>query len=162
MEYTLTLNRNQIKYEVDIESYKASSMFLENSDARYETKMSMSDADKAFFERKCREGVDHLCAVLHKFFTSCNDTGKDSDEDDDEQEESYAWEIVLTFPGSRYTPIVSSMLSPCHKYVVSYVLSEWMNITIPSQRQKYLEDMALAEAEINNIIYRKDPPTRTT
>ena len=51
----ITIYRNQLKLDADIETRKAGFFQIgkDNADERNESQMSMEDSDKAYFERQC-------------------------------------------------------------------------------------------------------------
>ena len=58
----ITIYRNQLKLDADIETRKAGFFQInkENTDERNESQMSMEDSDKAYFERQCQQGIQGL------------------------------------------------------------------------------------------------------
>ncbi len=156
----ITLNRNQIKYEVDVETHKSALILQQNPDLQYESNLA-EDYDKAYFEQKCQEGVDQLLDIMERYEVSCNGVNQSSTSASDEAESNRTWEIILSFPGGRSYPIASSLTQACHRFVASYFLEAWATMAFPSLAAEYINRMTAAGMDVRKIIHHKKLPTTT-
>ncbi len=151
----ITLNRNQIKYDVDLETRKSAVMMQEKGEKQFESQMGMSDNDKDFFERKCREGVDQLLDLCYKYVVSCNLETRALDNASDELDGECSWVITLSF-SIRHNPIAGALREAFHSFVTNYVLNAWSELTVPTMQDKYTARLVKAADDIERMIYRKD------
>lgn len=158
----ITIYRNQLKLDADIETRKAGFFQIgkENADERNESQMSMEDSDKAYFERQCQQGIQGLMLILHKYVTGYKEgesvTGKDTS--DNKRTDTKSWSLTLEMDSKRNIH-AKSLAELCHKYVLLHVLHAWSVMTMPGMAQNYMERKVLAEAEIKQMVYRKELPT---
>lgn len=158
-EVTITVYRNQLKYEVDTETRK-SAFFNVKGDApelvdEAQLGTELSDAD--YFLRKCGQGVDALVDVLHKFVKKVNAADVLCKDGDNKLTTDKSWAITLNFDNRRNI-ITGSLASMCHKFIAYTVLYSWAVMTMPALAAEYKQQTELARLGIQKLCYRKEAP----
>ena len=161
MSLELKIYRNQLKLEIDTETRK-SGLFqvTDNSENLLEAQIGNEFSDKTYFERKCKQGVDALLDVLHKFVVSCNEEEFLDSSGDNVNEDNKYWSIVLNLD-SRRSVVTTALASVCHKYIAYNMLYSWAVMTMPNLVEEYKDQRAATLIDIQRIVYRKETPTLT-
>lgn len=159
----ITIYRNQLKLDADIETRKAGYFQIDKDhpEERNEAQMGMEDSDMRFFEGQCQQGIDDLLLVLHRFVVGCTGEKVMGTDADNKREDTKQWVISLHFD-SRRNIIARSLASLCHRYVLMHALQAWAIMTMPNLVESYASQMAKAESDILQMVYRKEPPTLQT
>lgn len=156
----ITIYRNQLKLDADIETRKAGYFQVdkEHPEERNEAQMGLEDSDMRFFEGQCQQGINDLLLVLHRFVEGCSGETTMTTDSNNRVENTKQWVISLHFDSRRHI-ITRSLASLCHKYVLMHVLQAWAMMTMPNLVAGYTEQMTKAESAILQMVYRKEPPT---
>lgn len=155
----ITIYRNQLKYEVDIETRKAALFQIsqENQEATNEAQLSVEASDKAYFERKCQEGLGLLLDILRKFVTAYNDEEVLAEDADSQLVDDSTWVITLEFD-SRRNVVASALAALCHRFLSRYFLYSWAVMTMPHLAEEYKSQLDKTTLDIKRMVYRKENP----
>mgnify|MGYP006982717802 FL=1 len=156
----ITLYRNQLKLDADLETRKASlfQVAKDHPEEQNEAQMGLEEGDKRYFERRCQEGIDDLLALMHRFVTGCQGEKVLEGNGDNRLEDTKQWVITLKFD-SRRNIVARSLANACHQFVLLTVLHSWAVATMPDLAGQYADRRKAAGLLIQKIIYHKEPPT---
>lgn len=163
----IRIYRNQIKYEVDIETRKAGLFRVEtdNMEQLNEAQMGMELNDKYYFERKAKQGVDDLLDVLHRYVISCvEETGEEEPDEEPAEPKDNAlpnnksWLLSLNLDDIRRSVNPTSLASLCHKYIAYNILYSWAVMVMPSLANEYKDQRQATYNDIQRVVYRKEAP----
>ena len=156
----ITIYRNQLKLDADLETRKAS-MFQISKDRPEElneAQIGMEESDLSYFERQCQQGVDDLLTVLHRFVTGCTGEKPMGEAGDNKLENTKQWVISLSFD-SRRNVIARALAGACHRFVLMTALHAWAVMTMPAMAEQYLARRNDAAAGFWELLYRIVPPS---
>lgn len=156
----ITLYRNQLKLDADLETRKASLFQIQKDspEEQNEAQIGLDEGDMRYFERQCQEGIDALLSLMHRFVRGCQGEKTLEGNGDNKLENTKTWVISLDFD-SRRNIIARSLANDCHQFVLYNVLHSWAVMTMPNLAEQYNSRKNEAALRIQKTIYYKEPPT---
>ena len=178
------IRRKYVKLEIDTETRKAAFFQINDGlpEERNEAQIGNEFSDEMYFDRACKQGVDSLLDVLHKFVKQSAIYNSDGEQADDELFDFFgpnggvlqtigdnkvndtplqtnALFLVQIELDGRRNFVAKSLASMCHRFVAYHMLYRWSVMTMPELTKTYKTQRDKAKLDIQRMIYRKEPPT---